>query len=221
VNNGVGLYASLHCDEKKDDVYAWEYNSKPNPGPGCPDGCIAYYGCINRGCCNQLATALDQTQLIQVSRFIKFVFFSVVLTALLFVQILAILFTTIIIGGASTSAFYLSNRVHRDNNNSILSHLGAKATLGFMAAVIVAGVVMVAVDAATTGSDTASTAYGLGDLNTDFGSVTNASGSLGTGDLSGDGSDSTADIYYNQSCVTDRYPCLCFHIKYSNSLTDT
>lgn len=67
VENGVGLYASLSCDRKKDDVYAWEYNNQPNAGPGCADGCIAYYGCINRDCCDQLATALDQTELIQVN----------------------------------------------------------------------------------------------------------------------------------------------------------
>lgn len=119
-------------------------------------------------------------------------------------QILAILFTTIVVGAAAASSFYLSNRVHRDDNNSILSHLGSKATLGFMCAVIVAGVCLVAVDAATTKSDTASTAYGLGDLTTDFGSVANASGSLDSGSLIGDGTDSSALIEYNQSCVTDR-----------------
>jgi hypothetical protein len=184
VANGVGLYASLSCDTKKDDVYAWEYNKKANPGPSCPDGCIAYYGCINRECCDELSTALEQTELL---------------------QILAILFTSIVVGAASVSAFYLSNRVHRDNNESILSHLGSKATLGVMIAVIIFGVCLVAIDAANATPNTASTALGLGDLSTDFGSVSNASSSLSNDDLGGDGTDSSAMISYNESCVTDSY----------------
>jgi hypothetical protein len=50
-------------------------------------------------------------------------------------QLLAIGVTGIAVGCAAASAFFMANRVHRDKNESILSHMGAKGTMSFMAAV--------------------------------------------------------------------------------------
>lgn len=67
--------------------------------------------------------------------------------------------------------------MHREENESILSHLGSKATLSFMAAVVTFGAVLIAVDVAGTGRDTASTRLGLGDLDTDYAAVNGSDGS--------------------------------------------
>ena len=64
-DGGVGLFASLRCEHKKDDVYAWERNSNSKQlasGPNC-EHCVASYGCLNRDCCAgfELELKLEQT----------------------------------------------------------------------------------------------------------------------------------------------------------------
>ena len=184
----MGLYSSLSCPSKKDDVYAWEANAGGfNPGPSC-DGCVAYYGCLNRDCCDELATALDQTKLL---------------------QLLSLIITVAVVACSAVSAVYLSKRVARDANESILSHLGARATLVFMVAAIIAGALVIAIGAANVESSTASNSKGLGDLSTDYDSADNSTGAvtdLTIDQDSGESSDNAnARVRYNKTCLTAAY----------------
>ena len=183
VDDGIGLLSTLSCNHRKDDVYAWEKNKNLGDGPAC-DSCMTYYGCLNRDCCSQLATALDQTYVLQV-----------IMLAL----------TSAVVGAASVSAFWLSTKVHEEQNVSILSHLGSRATMAFMAVALICGASLIAADAAANPSDTATTALGLGDITSDFAPVQNASSLLPSGALGGDGSDTVALLQYNDSCVVDNY----------------
>jgi len=76
--------------------YAWETNAGANPGPSCKN-CMQYYGCLNRDCCSELASLLDETYLLQV--------FTLTLTSL-------------VVAAAASSAFWLSNKVTNQPSGS-------------------------------------------------------------------------------------------------------
>lgn len=186
-SDGVGLFASLQCDHRTDEVFAWESNTALHSGPNCdryvfpakiaflacglnitrrnPRSCIAYYGCLNRNCCDKLGLLLSGTKTL---------------------QIIAIAFAIIVIGMAGAAAFYIARHVQpRDDKSDdksdeksdaksdeksdakasskslVFSHLGSESTLGFMGVAIVVAVIVMAVDASRVRRQTTSTQVGL------------------------------------------------------------